>query len=232
MLELIDVHTYYGDSHVLHGISLAVEGSSLVALLGRNGAGKTTAIYSIVGFNPPQHGKVYFKGVDITGIQPYKITQMGMALVPQGRRIFRSLTVKENLLIAVRKTNKLDWDLDKVFSLFPRLRERANMRGNHLSGGELQMLALGRALMSNPEFLLMDEPSEGLAPLLVHHLGNTIQQIKSEGRVSGILVEQNFHLAIKVADYAYIMCNGKMVYCSTPKELRDNQKVKGEYLGV
>ncbi len=232
MLKLVDVHTYYGDSHILQGVSLEVEEGSVVALLGRNGMGKTTTIHSIIGFNPPRQGTVWFKETDITGLQPYRIARMGIGLVPQGRRIFPSLSVKENLLIAARTTGKPGWDLDKVFSFFPRLRERAGARGNHLSGGELQMLAIGRALMGNPEFILMDEPSEGLAPMLVRNLEHTIQQLKSEEGLSILLVEQNFRLATEVADYVYVMSKGKIVYYSPPQELRDNEKVKAEHLGV
>lgn len=232
MLKLVDVHTYYGDSHVLHGVSLEVPEASVVAVLGRNGMGKTTTIHSIIGFTPPRQGKVSFKGADIAGLEPYKIARMGIGLVPQGRRIFPSLTVRENLIIATRTHRKQYWDLDRVFSLFPRLKERVNSRGNNLSGGELQMLAIARGLMANPELLLMDEPSEGLAPLIVQDIGHIIQQLKQEEGFSILLVEQNFRLAIEVADYVYIISKGKVVYESKPEQLKDNDEVKAEHLGV
>ena len=234
MLRLIDVHTYYGDSHILQGISLEVAEGSIVALLGRNGVGKTTTIRSIIGFTPPRQGAVLFKGVDITGAEPHRIVQMGIGLVPQGRRIFPSLTVRENLTIAARNNGgrRQGWDLNRVLSTFPLLKERLNARGGSLSGGELQMLAIARALMGNPELILMDEASEGLAPLVLREIGRIIQQLKSEERLSILLVEQNLRLALEVADYVYVISKGKVVYESTPGELRDNDGIKAKYLGV
>jgi branched-chain amino acid transport system ATP-binding protein len=231
---LIDVHTYYGDSHILQGISLEVAEGSVVALLGRNGVGKTTTIRSIIGFTPPRQGTVLFKGVDITGAEPHRIVQMGIGLVPQGRRIFPSLTVRENLTIAARNDGgrRQGWDLNRVLSTFPLLKERLNARGGSLSGGELQMLAIARALMGNPELMLMDEASEGLAPLVLREIGRIIQQLKSEERLSILLVEQNLRLALEVADYVYVISKGKVVYESTPGELRDNDGIKAKYLGV
>lgn len=232
MLELVDIHTYYGESHVLHGVSLKVEERSVVALLGRNGMGKTTIIHSIIGFTPPRHGRVIFKEKEVSYLQPYQISQMGMALIPQGRRIFPSLSVEENLTMAARGGEKGEaWTLDRVYSLFPVLKERANLQGNLLSGGELQMLSIGRALMTNPELLLMDEPSEGLAPLVVQELGNTIKQLHRSG-LSILLVEQNVRLALAVADYVYIVNKGMIVYSSTPTELASNEEVKNIYLSV
>jgi len=232
MLELVDIHTYYGESHVLQGVSLKVEKGSVVALLGRNGMGKTTIIHSIIGFTPPRRGKVLFKGRNITDLQSYKICQMGMALVPQGRRIFPSLSVEENLTMAARRGEKgRAWSLDRVHALFPVLKERAKLKGNLLSGGELQMLTIGRALMVNPELLLMDEPSEGLAPLIVRELGNIIKQLHQYG-LSILLVEQNVRLALAVADYVYVVNKGMVVYGSAPMELESNEEVKSMYLGV
>jgi branched-chain amino acid transport system ATP-binding protein len=232
MLELVDIHTYYGESHVLQGVSLKVEKGSVVAVLGRNGMGKTTTIHSIIGLTPPRHGKVIFKEKEVTHLQPYKISQMGMSLVPQGRRIFPSLSVKENLTMAARGRGKAEaWSLDKVYSLFPVLKERANLRGNLISGGEQQMLTIGRALMTNPDLLLMDEPSEGLAPLIVQQLGNTINQLHKSG-LSILLVEQNVHLALSVADYVYIVSKGMIVYESTPDGLKDNEEAQVTYLAV
>ena len=232
MLEVIDIHTYYGESHVLHGVSLKVERGSVVALLGRNGMGKTTIIHSIIGITPPRQGKIIFKGQDITHLETYQISQMGMALVPQGRHIFPSLSVEENLTMAARG-NQQDkcWTLDKVYLLSPVIKERAKLRGTLLSGGEMEMLCIGRALMTNPELLLMDEPSEGLAPLIIQQLSATIKQICCSG-LSVLLVEQNIRLALAVADYVYVVNKGKIVYSSTPAELKSNEEIKNTYLGV
>ncbi len=234
MLELVDVHTYYGKTHILHGISLNVQEHSVVALLGRNGMGKTTTIRSIIGFTPPRRGVVRFKGKDITGLEPHQIAQMGIGLVPQGRHIFPSLSVRENLTLAARNPGKPEteaWSLDKVYSLFPILKERANLRGTLLSGGEQQMLTISRALMTNPDLLLMDEPSEGLAPIIVREISRIIGQLKEAG-FSILLVEQNLPMALAVADYVYIVSKGTIVYESTPEELKKNEEVKNTYLGV
>ena len=181
MLKIIDIHTYYGDSYILQGINLEVAKGTVVALLGRNGVGKTTLIRSIVGFTPARRGQILFNDRDITHMAAYKIVRMQIGLVPQGRRIFPSLTVTENLAIASRGTGVHSWNLEKIFTLFPRLKERVNNRGNQLSGGEQQMLAIARALISNPVFLLMDEPTEGLAPVLVREVGDVILRLKKEG---------------------------------------------------
>lgn len=232
MLELVNIHSYYGESHVLHGISLKVKEGSVVALLGRNGMGKTTTIRSIIGFTPPRRGVVRFKGKDITGLQSYQIAQMGIGLVPQGRHILPSLSVEENLTMAATTRGKTEaWTLDTVYSRFPILKERAKLGGSRLSGGEQQMLAIGRALMTNPELLLMDEPSEGLAPIIVREISHIIGQLKKSG-LSILLVEQNFPMALAAADYSYIISKGIIVYESTPEELRGNEEVKAKYLGV
>jgi branched-chain amino acid transport system ATP-binding protein len=231
MLKIIDIHTYYGDSYVLQGISLEVAKGTVVALLGRNGVGKTTLIRSIVGFTPARRGQILFNDKDITRVPSYKIVRLQMGLVPQGRRIFPTLTVKENLAIASRSSSAQAWDFEKVFALFPRLKERTHHRGNELSGGEQQMLAIARALISNPIFLLMDEPTEGLAPVLVREVGDVILRLK-EGGLSIFLVEQNLSFAKKFADYTHVMSKGKIVYSSTPAELWENQEVKEHYLGV
>ena len=236
MLEMVDVHTYYGDSHILHGVSLEVGKASVVGLLGRNGVGKTTTLHSIMGLTPPRQGKVRFKGVDISGSPPYKIARMGMGLVPQGRRIFPSLSTKENITIAERTRNKSrngqGWDLDRVCSFFPLLKERINTPANRLSGGELQMLAIARALVGNPDLMLMDEPSEGLAPLLVQEIEHIIKQLKTEGGFSILLVEQNFRMAIELTDYVYVLSKGSVIYEGKPEELRDNEEVKTRYLAM
>jgi branched-chain amino acid transport system ATP-binding protein len=231
MLKIIDIHTYYGDSYVLQGISLEVGKETVVALLGRNGVGKTTLVRSIVGFTQARRGQIVFNGRDITRMPAYKIVRLRIGLVPQGRRIFPSLTVKENLAIASRGWDAQAWDFEKVFALFPHLKERAHHRGNELSGGEQQMLAIARALISNPIFLVMDEPTEGLAPVLVREVGDAIRRLKEEG-LSIFLVEQNLSFAIKFADDVHVMSKGKIVYSSTPAELWENQEVKEHYLGV
>lgn len=232
MLQLIDIHTYYGESYVLRGVSLKIQEGSIVALLGRNGMGKTTTIRSIIGFNPPRRGQILFRDQNIAGLPSYKIAHLGVGLVPQGRSIFPSLSVKENLTMSARGVGKADsWTLDKVYSLFPILKERSRYPGTLLSGGEQQMLAIGRALMTNPQVILMDEPSEGLAPLIVKEVGNIIYQLKQKG-VSILLVEQNLPMALKVADYLYILSNGKVVYESIPDDLRSNDEVKAKYIGV
>jgi len=232
MLELVDIHTYYGESYVLQGISLEVKKGSVVALLGRNGMGKTTTIRSIIGFTPPRRGVVRFKGKDIVNLQSHLIAQMGIGLIPQGRRIFPSLSVEENLTMSARNAEKPGaWSLERLYSLFPVLKERARYKGNLLSGGEQQMLSIGRALMTNPDLLLMDEPSEGLAPVIVQEISHIIKQLKESG-FSILLVEQNLPMALGVADYVYVISKGIIVYESTPEELKDNEEVKTKYLGV
>ena len=228
-LEVDAVHTYYGESHVLQGISLSVAASEVLAILGRNGMGKTTLIRTIIGFTPPRRGFVRFKGQDITRWPPYRMVESGMALVPQGRRVFPSLSVRENLEVA--RSGRGPWTVDKVHALFPRLRERGRHRANKLSGGEQQMLAIGRALMTNPDLLLLDEPTEGLAPLLVLEVGRVIGELKREG-LSILLVEQNLPLALSVADRTHILSRGQIVHSSRPAELMANEEIKSRYLGV
>jgi branched-chain amino acid transport system ATP-binding protein len=228
VLEVDSIHTYYGESHVLHGVSLRVAPGEAVALLGRNGAGKTTAIRSIVGFTPPRAGRVVFEGQAIERWPAYRIARRGLALVPQGRRIFAPLSVRENLLLGARSEG---WTLDRVFDLFPRLRERQAQLGGTLSGGEQQMLAIARALLTNGRLLLLDEPSEGLAPLIVREIGTTLQALKAQ-RLSLLLVEQNYHLALRVADRVYVMNKGQIVYQGTPAGLEADEEVKRRYLGV
>jgi branched-chain amino acid transport system ATP-binding protein len=228
MLDVEAIHTYYGDSHVLHGVSLRVAAGEAVALLGRNGAGKTTAIRSIVGFTPPRAGRVVFEGRAIERWPSYRIARSGLALVPQGRRIFAPLSVRENLLLGARAEG---WTLERVFALFPRLREREQQSGGTLSGGEQQMLAIGRALLTNSRLILLDEPSEGLAPLIVREIGRILLALKAE-RLSLLLVEQNYHLALRVADRVYVMNKGQIVYEGTPARLEADEDVKRRYLGV
>ncbi len=232
MLALDDIHTYYGDSYVLHGVSFRVESGTVVALLGRNGMGKTTTIRSIIGFTPPRSGQVRFKEQEITHLKPYQIAKRGIGLIPQGRSIFPSLSVKENLIMAARTQGRPgEWTLDKVYDRFPILKARSNLKGNLLSGGEQQMLATGRGLMTNPDLLLMDEPSEGLAPLVVREIRSIIGKLKEVG-LSILLVEQNLPMALGVSDYVFIMSKGKIVHESTPKELEKNEEVKIKYLSA
>ena len=228
VLAVTDVHTYYGDSHILHGVSLGVAPGEVVAILGRNGMGKTTLIRSVVGFTPPRRGRVHLQGDDVTGWAPFRRIERGMALVPQGRRVFPSLSVRENLDVARTAGS---WNLERVYGLFPRLRERADNRANKLSGGEQQMLAIGRALMSNPTVLLMDEPTEGLAPLLVREVGRVIGELKRQG-LSILLVEQNLPMAASVADRVHVLARGEIVYSGTPVALMADEAVKSRHLGV
>jgi len=228
-LEVEGVHTYYGDSHVLQGVSLRVEAGEVLAILGRNGMGKTTLIRTIVGFTPPRAGHVRYKDTELTRLPSFRMVELGMALVPQGRRVFPSLSVRENLDVARRGGGR--WSLEQVYALFPRLRDRAGNRANKLSGGEQQMLAIGRALMSNPDLLLMDEPTEGLAPLLVREVARVIGELKRSG-LSILLVEQNLALALSVADRVHVLSRGQIVHTGTPAELMTNDDVKTRYLGV
>lgn len=229
MLNVLDLHTYYGDSHVLQGVTLNVDKGTVVAVLGRNGVGKTTLCRSIVGFTPARAGRVIFNDVDITHVPAHRIFHMHLNVVPQGRRIFSSLTVEENLLIS--RQPGAGWDVEKVFAVFPRLAERQAHRGNELSGGEQQMLAIARALVGNPLLLLMDEPTEGLAPALVADVGRLIRRVRDEG-TSVLLVEQNAAFAVKLADYVHVMSQGRIVHASEPAALWKNEEIKTQYLGV
>jgi len=232
MIQLQDIHTWYGDSYVLQGVSLEVKDATIVALLGRNGMGKTTTIRSIMGLTPPRKGAILLNGQNIVGMQPHKIARLGVGLIPQGRMIFQSLSVVENLKMAARTGGKDDpWTLEKVFEVFPKLAERRKNKGNLLSGGEQQMLTIARALMTNPDLLLFDEPSEGLAPVVVQEVFRVIESLKAAGQ-SILLVEQDFGMAMSVADYAYVMSKGTIVHESAPTELIENESVKSTYLGV
>jgi branched-chain amino acid transport system ATP-binding protein len=231
ILEVHDIHTFYGEAYVLQGLSLTLEQGQILGLLGRNGVGKTTLVNSIVGFNPPRRGRIIFKGTDITQVSSFETVRGGMGLVPQGRRVFPSLSVEENLLVAARGIERHGWDLERVYRLFPRLRERRNQRARTLSGGEQQMLAIGRGLMTNPDCLIMDEPSEGLAPIIIQGVWEAIGKLKQEG-LSILLVEQNASLALKLVDYVHVMSKGQVVYSALPDELWANDQVKSSYLGI
>ncbi|MBI2755350.1 MAG: ABC transporter ATP-binding protein [Chloroflexi bacterium] len=231
MLELSDVHAYYGESHILNGVTLRVGAGEAVGLLGRNGAGKTTTIKSIIGFIPPRRGSIVFNGKNLTGRPPHEIARGGIGLVPQGRGVFRSLTVRENLTMAARAGKGNGWTLDRAFQRFPRLGERQKNYGDQLSGGEQQMLAVARALMTNPTLLLMDEPSEGLAPMVVREIGAILAELKQEG-VPLLLVEQNLLLALDIVDRLYVMNKGTVVFEGTPRSLLANETLHRQYLGV
>jgi branched-chain amino acid transport system ATP-binding protein len=231
IVEVQDIHTYYGDAYVLQGLSLELEQGQILGLLGRNGVGKTTLVNSIVGFNPPRRGKVIFKGEDITHESSFETVRKGMGLVPQGRRVFPTLSVEENLMVAERNVDRHGWNVARVYALFPRLQERRIQRAKTLSGGEQQMLAIGRALMTNPDCLIMDEPSEGLAPIIIQGLWEAIGKLKTEG-LSILLVEQNANLALKLVDYVHVMSKGQVVYSAKPEELRANEQIKSSYLGI
>ena len=199
--------------------------------MGRNGVGKSTLVNSIVGFTPPRRGKIVFKGADITHNSSFETVRTGMGLVPQGRRVFPTLSVEENLLVAERSTERHGWNLERVYTMFPRLRERRDQRAKTLSGGEQQMLAIGRGLMTNPDCLIMDEPSEGLAPIIIQGVWEAISKLKKEG-MSILLVEQNASLALKLVDYVHVMSKGQVVYSASPQELWANDAIKHSYLGI
>jgi branched-chain amino acid transport system ATP-binding protein len=231
LLEVQDIHTYYGDSYVLKGVNLKVESGSVVAVLGRNGVGKTTLIRSIMGLTPARRGKILYQQKDIAHLPTFRIARLGIGLVPQGRRVFSSLTTKENMTVAIRTGEKPGWSMEDVTRRFPNLQARLQNRAVKLSGGEQQMLAFGRALVGNPDLLLLDEPTEGLAPLLVAEIGNFIQEIRKHG-ISILIVEQSLPFALKIADVAYVMNKGVIVHESEPKELQKNAEVKSRYLGI
>ena len=231
LLEVADIHTYYGDAYVLQGLSLSLEEGQILGLLGRNGVGKTTLVNSIVGFTPPRRGRILFKGVDITGEPSFATIRRGMGLVPQGRRVFPTLSVGENLAVAERNIGRHGWTLERVYALFPRLAERRHQRARTLSGGEQQMLAIGRGLMGNPDCLVMDEPSEGLAPIVIQGVWEAIRKLRQEG-LSILLVEQNASLAVQLVDYVHVLEKGRLVYSSAPEELWSNNEVKSSYLGI
>jgi branched-chain amino acid transport system ATP-binding protein len=233
-LSLQSVDAFYGDSHVLHGVSFACGEAKLLGLLGRNGAGKSTCMNTTMGLLAPRHGDINVFGQRVSGLSPEQIASHGVALVPQGRRIFKSLTVRENLVVAARKPTDgkhAPWTIDTVFGMFPRLKERAGQMAAHLSGGEQQMLAIGRALMGNPRLLLMDEPSEGLAPQIVAEVMATIRKLKESG-LAIVLVEQNPTLVFDVADDIVILNTGRVVVVSTPAAIKSEGVDLRQHLGV
>ena len=229
MIELKGINAYYGLGHILHDLSLTVGEGEVVALLGRNGAGKTTTLRSITGLTPPRSGEIVYKGRNIAGVEAHRVSRLGIALVPETRDIFSYLTVKENLAIALRKTSR--WQMQAVLDRFPVLGERMHHKGRELSGGEQQMLAIARALLTGPDLLLLDEPSQGLAPLVVDAVMSTIRALKHE-QVSMLLVEQNAEMALQLADRVYIIDHGTVVFEGTPARLRADTQTTAAYLGV
>lgn len=240
-LSVRDVHTYYGDSYVLHGLSLELQRGRIACILGRNGMGKTTLIRTVAGLTPPRRGEVIFDGHAFQKEPPYAIAQAGVSIVPQGRRIFKSLSVRENLMLPTSPlagrsrvppvAGRKHWNLDEVLKEFPQLEERLNSAGGSLSGGEQQMLAIGRALMANPKLMLMDEPSEGLSPKLVQQVEAIMRRLRESG-LSILLVEQNLELALSVADSIYVISSGSFVFHGTPAELSARKDILDSHLGV
>ena len=231
MLDLENVNAYYGDSHILHGVSLAVKEGEVVCLLGRNGAGKTTTILTIMGYLKPRPGRILFRGRDIAALPPYAVARLGFGFVPQERGIFPSLTVRENLTVFARGRAGGRWTLERILELFPSLRARERNLGFQLSGGEQQMLSIARALMLNPSLLLLDEPSEGLAPMIVQDIVEVLRNLKREG-LAILLVEQNLRTALAVADRHHVMNKGEICFTGSSAELKNNEHVLRNYLSV
>jgi len=229
MLKLDNIQTYYGESHILQGVSLEISEKEIVTLLGRNGAGKTTTLRSIMGFTPPRFGKIIYKGEDVTGKKPHEMFHKGIGHAPQGRRIFTSLMLIENLNLGARKQSS--WTVEKIMDLFPPLKGRESHRGNELSGGEQQMLAIGRALMGGPNLILLDEPSEGLAPLIVKTLMDVIRRLKDEG-LTILLVEQNIEMALELGDRHYIIDQGIITHQANSREFLEDENIKTQYLTI
>jgi branched-chain amino acid transport system ATP-binding protein len=231
MLEIENINAYYGDSHILHGVSLSVGEGEIVCLLGRNGAGKTTTILTVMGYLQPRPGRIRYRDRDIAGLPPYEVARLGFGFVPQERGIFPSLTVRENLTVFARAGGKGFWTLQRIFDLFPVLRARERNLGFQLSGGEQQMLSIARALMLNPAMLLLDEPSEGLAPMIVQQIIEVLARLKQEG-LAILLVEQSLRTAFAVGDRHHVMNKGEICFSGTAAELENNELVLRNYLSV
>ena len=231
MLEVNEIHTYYGTSHILFGISFNVKEGEAVCLLGRNGAGKTTTFRSIIGLTPPKAGSIKFKDREIIGKPPYRIAKMGIGFVPDTRRIFPDLTVRQNIMVARREKEKAIWNLETIYALFPKLRELDTHMGTQLSGGEQQMLTVARTLMTNPELLLLDEPGEGLAPLVIQTMKEQLGEIKKLG-ITMLICEHNVGLATALSDRGYVIDKGTIRYQGTIEELQKNEEVRKKYLMV
>ena len=231
ILEVNNINTYYGTSHILFGVSIEIKEKESVCLLGRNGAGKTTTLRSIIGLTPPRSGSIKFNGQEITGKPPYRIASLGVGFVPDDRRIFPDLTVRQNILVARKEREGGVWDLDRIYTLFPKLKELDSHMGNHLSGGEQQMLTIARTLMINPTLLLLDEPGEGLAPLVIETMKEQLGEIKKLG-LTMLICEHNVGLATGLSDRAYVMDKGAIRYQGTIEELRQNDEVREKYLMI
>ena len=231
MLEVKDIHTYYGESYVIQGVSLELKEGEILTLLGRNGAGKSTILRSIMGLRPPRRGRIQYQGEDITHLKPFEIARLGIGMVPEDRRIFTTLTVDENLNLAVQDHRTGRWDLETLRELFPILRERRRHKGIQLSGGEQQILAIARALMGNPKLLILDEPCEGLAPIIIKLIAETIASVSREG-VTIFLVEQNVEMTLKIAHRHYVIDQGRIIYTGSNDELAGNQEIRDKYLSV
>jgi branched-chain amino acid transport system ATP-binding protein len=232
MLEVEGIHTFYGLSHILFGVSLKVEPGEVVCLLGRNGAGKTTTMKSVIGITPPKQGSIRFKGEEVIGIEPYLLTRKGIGYIPDDRRIFADLTVGENLEIGERKARGGEgWTRERIYRMFPALKNIESRKGGCLSGGEQKMLAIARALMGNPELILLDEPFEGLAPLLVHALEDQVRKLRDAG-LTVLIAEQNVRSTLRISDRGYIIDNGQIRYRGSIGELRGNEEVRKRYLLV
>jgi len=230
MLEVNEIHTYYGRSHILQGISLALQQGEVVCLLGRNGAGKSTTVRSIMGYIHPKSGVIKFEGKEISKNEPFEISRMGIGYVPQDRRIFPTLTVQDNLDVIARKMDG-GWTVEKIFRIFPILKNLRSRQGRHLSGGEQQILAVVRPLMTNPRLLLLDEPSEGIAPLIVREIGEMIREVTRTG-ISVLLAEQNMRFTMKIASRGYIIDKGRIHHQGGMEELKEDEEIIGKYLAV
>jgi branched-chain amino acid transport system ATP-binding protein len=236
LLDVDEIHSYYEKSHILHGVSLKLKKGELICLLGRNGVGKSTTLKSVMGIVQPREGSIVFDGQDLIGKEPYQISRMGIGFVPEDRRIFKSLTANENLLMGIKRekneaSSKQDWTIEKVYEAFPQLKERKDSKGAHLSGGEQQMLTVARTLMGNPQLMLIDEPTEGLAPTIVKDVLNMLSAIRESG-VAILMVEQNFKAAIKISDRFYIMSKGQIVFEGDGSALQAAEDVRRQYLEV
>lgn len=231
MLQVDNIHTYYGDSHILHGVSLDVKAGQVTSLLGRNGAGKTTTLLTMMGYLAPRQGSVTYKGQDISGKPAHRISRMGLGFVPQERGVFASLTVEENLTVAARAGRDGRWTLPRIYELFPRLKERRGNLGFQLSGGEQQMVSIARALMLNPDVILLDEPSEGLAPLIVQEIIEIVKRLRSEG-LGVLLIEQNLGAALELGDVHYVLSKGQVCFVGDSETLRNDEGVLSAHLSV
>lgn len=234
LLQVKEIHSYYEESHILYGVSLNIDKGQIVGLLGRNGVGKSTTLKSIIGLVKPREGEILFKGINTVGLPTHQIARLGIGYVPEDRRIFPSLTLRENLLMGIKPGPKKindGWTIEKIYNYFPALEKRDKQKGAYLSGGEQQMLTIARTLMGNPDLILIDEPTEGLAPKIVETVEEIMQDIHQEG-IPLLLVEQNMHVVLRLAQSIYVMSKGKIVFYGSPDDLKANQEVREKYLEV